>query len=93
MRIAPNIIVNQDPELYRVIMAPRSPFIRGQWFEGMKLDPRIDNIVSMTDEKAHAELRTKLMPGVSLRRRFFDRVLADWPLVYRKRCHNPGVRY
>jgi hypothetical protein len=30
----------------------------------MKFDPRQDNILSMADEKAHAELRTKVMPGV-----------------------------
>jgi cytochrome P450 len=30
----------------------------------MKFDPRHDNILSMADEKAHAELRAKVMPGV-----------------------------
>ena len=30
----------------------------------MKFDTRKDNVLSMSDEKAHAELRAKLMPGV-----------------------------
>lgn len=32
----------------------------------MKFDPRQDNLLSMSDEKAHAELRSKVMPGVRL---------------------------
>ncbi len=38
--------------------------MRGRWFKGMKFDTRKDNVLSMSDEKAHAELRAKLMPGV-----------------------------
>ena len=43
--------------------APRSPFKRGHWYKGMKFDPRINNLLSEQDEKRHAELRAKLMPG------------------------------
>lgn len=32
----------------------------------MKFDPRQDNILSMSDEKARAELKAKVMPGVLL---------------------------
>ncbi|KAJ9606749.1 hypothetical protein H2200_008758 [Cladophialophora chaetospira] len=65
VRIAPDYIATDDPALQRTMNAPRSPFTRGRWFRGMKFDPRQDNILSMADEKAHAELRTKVMPGYS----------------------------
>jgi len=64
VRIGPDYIASDDPAIQRHMNAPRSPFTRGRWFRGMKFDPRQDNILSMPDEKAHAELRTKLMPGV-----------------------------
>ena len=64
VRIGPDYIVTDDPVIQRHMAAPRSPFVRGRWFKGMKFDTRKDNVLSMSDEKAHAELRAKLMPGV-----------------------------
>lgn len=64
VRIGPNNIVTDEPALQRLMAAPRSPFLKGHWFKGMKFDPRVDNLLSMSDEKAHTELRAKLMPGV-----------------------------
>jgi hypothetical protein len=61
------MIVTDDPVIFRHMAAPRSPFVKGHWFKGMKFDPRVDNILSMQDEKGHKELREKLMPGVRQR--------------------------
>ena len=54
-----------DADFYRQVNAPRSPVRRGHWYTGMKIDPRLDNVLSERDEKRHAELRAKMMPGVS----------------------------
>lgn len=64
VRVAPDYIVTDDPVIQRHMAAPRSPFLKGRWFRGMKFDPRLDNLLSMSDEKAHSELRAKVMPGV-----------------------------
>jgi hypothetical protein len=45
--------------------APRSRWARGDWYDGMKLDPRVNNVFSERDEKRHAELRAKMIAGVS----------------------------
>lgn len=66
VRVGPDYIASDDPVIQRHMNAPRSPFTRGRWFRGMKFDPRQDNLLSMSDEKAHAELRSKVMPGVRL---------------------------
>jgi cytochrome P450 len=69
--------------------APRSPFRRGHWYKGMKFDPRIDNLLSEQDEKRHAELRAKLMPGYTakevpaLEQKVNDRVLDLVQLIER----------
>ena len=64
MRIAPNMVIQDDAEFYRASNAPRSPIRRGHWYLGMKFDSRLDNVLSERDEKRHAELRAKMMPGV-----------------------------
>ncbi|KAJ9617190.1 hypothetical protein H2200_000911 [Cladophialophora chaetospira] len=61
--IGPNMIVLDDPEYVRLNTAPRSPWRRGHWYKAMKLDSRINNILSEQDERRHSELRAKMMPG------------------------------
>ena len=65
IRVGPNMIMTEDPAIVRYMNAPRSPFRRGHWYKGMQLDPRINNLLSETDEVRHTELRAKVMPGVS----------------------------
>jgi hypothetical protein len=31
----------------------RSPYARGDWYDGLRLDPKIDNVISEWDEKRH----------------------------------------
>lgn len=51
VRIGPNVVMTDDPVIQRHMAAPRSPWLKGRWFRGMKFDPRVDNLLSMTDEK------------------------------------------
>lgn len=64
LRIAPNIIVFDDPGVIRLVNTPKEPFVRGQWFKAMKFDPRTDNLLSVTDEEQHARMRRNMIPGV-----------------------------
>lgn len=64
-RIGPNMLITDDPELLRYMSAPKSNFTRGNWYDGMKLDPRVNNVFSERDERRHKELRAKLNNGVS----------------------------
>jgi cytochrome P450 len=43
--------------------AVRSPFTRGPWYHALKLHPERDNITSYTDERKHADLRSRMAPG------------------------------
>jgi cytochrome P450 len=84
------MILTDSPEVVRAMTAPRSPFRRGHWYKGMKFDPRIDNLLSERNEKRHAELRAKLMPGYtakevpSLERKIDDRVKDMVELIERE---------
>ncbi|KAK5131531.1 hypothetical protein LTR08_000858 [Meristemomyces frigidus] len=64
-RIGPNLLVTDDPELLRHMSAPRSNWVRGNWYEDYSFGGTTPNIFSETNEKKHARLRTKLGPAYS----------------------------
>ncbi|KAJ9632240.1 hypothetical protein H2203_000644 [Taxawa tesnikishii (nom. ined.)] len=64
-RVAPNMLITKDPELMRRMNAVRSNFVRSEWYTALRLHPTRDNITSVTDEKVHADLRTRMAPGYS----------------------------
>lgn len=64
-RIAPNLLVTNDVDLLRHMNAVRSPYKRADWYDGMKLDPKVNNVASERDEARHTSLRAKMSSGVS----------------------------
>jgi hypothetical protein len=86
VRIGPDQVVTEDLDIHKAMTAPRSPWRRGRWFRGMKFDPRMDNLLSMSDEKAHAALRAKLMPGVSIQT-IWASALAHLFSIQARKCH------
>lgn len=64
-RIGPNMILTDDPVLLRRINAARSLYTKGEWYDGVKLDPDVNNTISEKDEQLHNQLRAKVANGVS----------------------------
>lgn len=64
VRIGPNEVVTNDPDTIRTLLNVRSPYQRSDWYEGLRLDPTHDNILSVKDNSRHAMLRTKMASGV-----------------------------
>ncbi|KAK0649881.1 cytochrome P450 [Cercophora newfieldiana] len=65
VRVGPNELITDDPELMRKMMAVRSPYTRGPWYTAMRFDPARDNLFSMRDEDEHTKLRLKMAFGYS----------------------------
>jgi hypothetical protein len=65
-RIGPNHVITDDPEITRRILAARSGYVRGPWFDSIRIDPHLTNIVSERDVKIHSKIRAKLAPSVSI---------------------------
>ena len=63
-RIGPKHLLTSDPELIRRILAPRSGYDRGPWFDSLKIDPHKPNVVSERDVESHRRLRYKIAPSV-----------------------------
>ncbi|KAK3348834.1 cytochrome P450 [Lasiosphaeria hispida] len=62
-RIGPNELVTDDPELLRRMMAVRSAYTRGPWYDALRFDPTRDNLLSQRDDVAHNQLRAKMAAG------------------------------
>ena len=63
-RIGPNSLMTSDPEVTRRILAARSGYLRGPWFDSLRIDPQTPNIVSERDERKHNRLKYKLSASV-----------------------------
>ncbi|KAH7303982.1 cytochrome P450 [Stachybotrys elegans] len=65
VRIGPNTLATDDPELLRRMMAVHSNYSRGPWYNALRFEPGKDNLFSMRDDDAHMVLRRKMAPGYS----------------------------
>lgn len=63
-RIGPNHLVTEDVDLLRHMSAARSVYTRSDWYDGMKLDPNINNVISERNDQRHTALRAKMAAGV-----------------------------
>lgn len=62
-RIGPNNLVTDDPDLTRQILAVGSKWRRGPWFDSIRIDPRVPNIVSERDPHKHNAMRRLMSAG------------------------------
>lgn len=63
VRVAPNVLLNSNPETTRKLLAVRSPYKRSDWYMAMRFDPTRDNVLSQRDDEIHRVLRAKMAPG------------------------------
>lgn len=64
-RIGPNHVITDDPDITRRVLAARSGYVRGPFFDSIRTGLHISNIVSERDPKKHAAVRSKMAPSVS----------------------------
>lgn len=63
VRIGPNELVTNDPDVLRRMSAVRSPYTRSAWYDGARLEP--DSMFSERNEERHNMLRSKAAIGYS----------------------------
>ncbi|KAK8165363.1 cytochrome P450 [Phyllosticta citrichinensis] len=64
-RIGPNHLLTRDPVLIKRMSAANSTYTRSSWYNGLRLHPKLDNVVSLRDEASQAKFRKSLAPGYS----------------------------
>jgi hypothetical protein len=65
VRIGPNHIITNDPDVLKNMSAVRSLYRRPIWYKAMRLEPDYDNVICERDENRHSDLCTKMAAGVS----------------------------
>ncbi|KAL0777439.1 hypothetical protein CaCOL14_006957 [Colletotrichum acutatum] len=63
VRIGPNDLVTDDPEILRRMNAARSTYGRSSWYDTTKLNPHEDSLFSLRDTGAHDKLKAKCAAG------------------------------
>jgi cytochrome P450 len=63
VRVGPNELITDDPDILRRMMAARSPYTRGPWYEAFRVDPSRDNVLTLRDDHLHNARRAKILPG------------------------------
>ncbi|RYP49476.1 hypothetical protein DL768_004835 [Monosporascus sp. mg162] len=66
VRIAPNMVICNDPVELRRVLSVSSGFRRSPWYSCIRMDPRKENILCVSNNKAHQQLRSCLKPGYAL---------------------------
>ncbi|KAM4063978.1 cytochrome p450 [Hirsutella rhossiliensis] len=65
VRTGPNMVIVSDPNVIRMMSAARSEYARGPYYKAVRINPHVDNIFSMTDDRLHKMLKSKMGPGYS----------------------------
>ncbi|PVH84007.1 cytochrome P450 [Cadophora sp. DSE1049] len=62
-RMGPNSLVTTSPELITRMNAARSPYLKGDWYDGLAMPPGQHNIFSQRDEEMHSRRRAQMADG------------------------------
>ncbi|KIW08117.1 uncharacterized protein PV09_01052 [Verruconis gallopava] len=63
VRLAPNILITCDADVYQRMYAPNSKYRRAPYYGVFRFKPRSDNLFSTIDEARHNAVRRKMAPG------------------------------
>ena len=63
MRIQPDVLLTDDPEIVTFMNAARSKHVKADWYTFMRFNPFIDNIFSERDPLVHDRLRVTMAPA------------------------------
>jgi len=65
IRIAPDLLITDDPSIIRHMNSARSPYRRDTWYHSFRVDPKSHNMFSTTDETLHSHLKARTAPAYS----------------------------
>jgi hypothetical protein len=65
VRIGPNELMTDDPELIKAMGSARSNWARSTWYNSGRVHPKDDTILNVVDTATHDKLRHDLIPGYS----------------------------
>ncbi|KAK0724949.1 cytochrome P450 family protein [Lasiosphaeris hirsuta] len=80
-RIGPNYVVCSDPAEIRRIWSVHSGYSRSRWYNGYRIDPNSDSVLTANENKEHHRIRSHLLAGYSGRGQGAQEQLIDAQIV------------
>ena len=65
VRIAPNYVLTNDPEILRHIMSARTRYVRDDWWQGGQFHAEYGNILTIKDNGEHDRMKAKTVSSYS----------------------------
>ncbi|KAI0855716.1 cytochrome P450 [Xylaria cubensis] len=65
LRVAPNTLMTDDPEVVRQMNTARNGYARSQWYDSFRLDPYVHNMFSSRDLTYHDDIKNRTAAGYS----------------------------
>ncbi|KAI2832772.1 hypothetical protein CBS12448_6822 [Aspergillus niger] len=65
VRIGPNEIMTDDPDIIRSMSSTRSTFTRGEWYIAGRFNPHYDILFTVLGNDAHKKARSRVFEGYS----------------------------
>jgi len=65
VRIAPTLVVTNDPDVLRHIGAARSAYGRHEWYRAARFHPEYENVACMIENETHDRAKAKTASGYS----------------------------
>jgi hypothetical protein len=65
VRIGPEEVLTDDPEIIRHMSSARSVYRRSKWYDAIKINPHAENLGNTRDIAAHDKLKAKMASGYS----------------------------
>lgn len=63
VRTGPNYVLTCDPEVFRYVNGPRSPYPRDPWFLATRIDSQQNHLLSSIDIASHDKRKAKMAAG------------------------------
>ncbi|RYP45873.1 hypothetical protein DL768_007830 [Monosporascus sp. mg162] len=67
VRIAPDTLITDDPEVVRRINSVRGGYTRSTWYHSFRVNPSEHNMISTTDDGFHDFIKSRTAAGYSFR--------------------------
>lgn len=65
VRVGPDVIIHDSPDIHRAINSARSRYAKARWYHSMRFDPYTHTMFSSTDAAFHDDVKARTAPGYS----------------------------
>lgn len=63
VRVAPDMLVTDDPEIHRHINGARAGYAKAEWYHAMRIDPYVHTMFSTCDTAYHDDVKARTAAG------------------------------